>query len=239
MDTDWNQMIEEILWLVEMEERRVACGFGCKSEDFLWWKLWSARVPNMEEDSCHALWLCPAVREIWMQLAIGGILERFKGGPAIWSDRNRRIFEGRFDEPKEVVVRAETLLRDFLVCNGLYEFGKPKHVVSNHKWKAPEHGYIKLNVDIAIDDVLVFISIGVVARDDRGVVLGLVSRRMAGLFSPHVRECLAIREANVIDDIRYSCLQVGSGMVCYGSREGNSIAHFLARLALSNSRSCI
>ncbi|GMN34443.1 hypothetical protein TIFTF001_004691 [Ficus carica] len=135
---------------------------------------------------------------------------------------------------------------------------------------APKHECVKLNVDVAIDDALGFIGIGVVAKDDRGVVLGAVSRRMVGLFSPHVGECLVTREgaqlvlscgfskwivemdalnvyktvysfiqrsveANVIDDIRDSCLQVGSGSICYGSCKGNSIAHFLVRLALSNS----
>lgn len=42
-------------------------------------------------------------------------------------------------------------------------------------------------------------------------------------------------EANVIDDIHDSCLQIGSDSVCYESHEGNSITHFLTKLALSNS----
>ncbi|GMN55944.1 hypothetical protein TIFTF001_025066 [Ficus carica] len=87
---------------------------------------------------------------------------------AIWSNHNRRIFEGRFDEPTEIVDRAGRLLGDFLVCSGLDELVKPKQVVFKHKWKAPKHGCVKLNVDIAIDDALGFISNGVVARDDRG-----------------------------------------------------------------------
>ena len=41
----------------------------------------SPRCGDMKEDSCHALWLCPMVWEIWMQSAIGSILECFKGGP--------------------------------------------------------------------------------------------------------------------------------------------------------------
>ena len=64
------------------------------------------------------------------------------------------------------MVRAGRLLGDFLVCNGLDEIAKPKQVVSKHKWKAPEHGCVKLNVDIAIDDAIGFIGIGVVVRDD-------------------------------------------------------------------------
>ncbi|GMN52002.1 hypothetical protein TIFTF001_021147 [Ficus carica] len=57
-----------------------------------------------------------------------------------------------------------------------------------------EHGCVKLNVNVAIDDALGFICIGVVVGDDREVVLGAVSRQMVGLFSPHVGKCLAVRE---------------------------------------------
>ncbi|GMN62245.1 hypothetical protein TIFTF001_031327 [Ficus carica] len=157
------------------------------------------------------------------------------------SDRNRLIFEGRFDEPKEVVVRTGRLLGDFLICNGLDKIAKPKQVVSKHKWKVPKHGSVKLNVDAAIIDALGFIGECLAVRKGAWFVL---SRRFSkwivktdglnvykAVYSPIQRSV----EANVIDDIRDSCLQVGSGSVCYGSREGNSIAYFLARLAVSNS----
>lgn len=52
----------------------------------------------------------------------------------------------------------------------------------------------KINVDVEVDDALGFIGIGAAARDYRGVVLGALSRRMMGLFSPHVGEYLAGRE---------------------------------------------
>ena len=64
------------------------------------------------------------------------------------------------------------MLGDFFICNGLDKIAKPKQVVSKHKWKVPEYGSVKLNVDVAIIDALGFIGIGVVARDDRGVELG-------------------------------------------------------------------
>lgn len=46
-------------------------------------------------------------------------------------------------------------------------------------------------------------------------------------------------KANVIDDICDSLSYSGSGSVCYGSHEGNSVTHLLAKLALSLSNSCI
>lgn len=39
-------------------------------------------------------------------------------------------------------------------------------------------------------------------------------------------------EANVIDDISDACAHLGSGSVCYGSHEGNSVIYFLTRLTL-------
>ncbi|GMN55722.1 hypothetical protein TIFTF001_024841 [Ficus carica] len=114
------------------------------------------RCGHMEDDSCHALWMCPAVREIWMQLAIVGILERLKGRPV-----------------SALCLHAATHCHrdDFNVfCMILWaiwdEIANPKEVVSKHNWKAPKHGCVKLNVDVTIDDALGFIDIGVVARDD-------------------------------------------------------------------------
>ncbi|GMN52900.1 hypothetical protein TIFTF001_022038 [Ficus carica] len=182
-----------------------------------------------------------------LQLAIFGWIPHFD---MFWNDSKEVMLAlyacslrtGRWDSARGVIESDGRLLRDYLMCNG-------------------------------IDDAFGFVGVGVVVRDDKGSVLGVVSRHMFGLFSPHVGECLAVREgtwfalsrgysswivetdainvyrvvslvsspvqpsieANVIADIRDSCLQVRSGSVCYGSHKGNSIAHFLARLAISSS----
>ncbi|GMN48714.1 hypothetical protein TIFTF001_017883 [Ficus carica] len=39
-----------------------------------------------------------------------------------------------------------------------------------------------------------FIGLGLVARDENGVVLGAVARQMFGTFSPYFGECMAVRE---------------------------------------------
>lgn len=54
-------------------------------------------------------------------------------------------------------------------------------------------GCVKINVDVAIEEATGFVGIGVVVRDNCGMVLGAVLRRLAGNFSPHVGECLAVR----------------------------------------------
>lgn len=55
-------------------------------------------------------------------------------------------------------------------------------------------GIVKINVDAALNPVMEFIGVGKVARNDRGVVRRALSRRIFGSFSPHVGECLAVRE---------------------------------------------
>ena len=69
------------------------------------------------------------------------------------------------------------------MCNGIDGVLSPKQNVLKINWRASAHGCIKLNVDVAIDDALGFVGIGVVALDDQGSVLGAVSRHMSGLFS--------------------------------------------------------
>ncbi|GMN28758.1 hypothetical protein TIFTF001_041220 [Ficus carica] len=39
-----------------------------------------------------------------------------------------------------------------------------------------------------------FVGIGAVIRDAAGTVISCLSKRVAGLFSPHVAECIALRE---------------------------------------------
>ncbi|GMN59896.1 hypothetical protein TIFTF001_028983 [Ficus carica] len=80
------------------------------------------------------------------------------------------------------------------MCSGLDGVGKPKQVVYRHGWKVPLQECVKLDEDVAIDEALGFIGNGVVAREDCEVVLGAVSRRMAGSFSPCVGECMAVKE---------------------------------------------
>lgn len=39
-----------------------------------------------------------------------------------------------------------------------------------------------------------YLGVGVVARDGQGIVLGAASRHVFQSFSPHVGECLVVRE---------------------------------------------
>ncbi|GMN39722.1 hypothetical protein TIFTF001_008954 [Ficus carica] len=101
---------------------------------------------------------------------------------AFYGDRNKRVFEGRWDSAPGAIERIGKLLGDYLMCNGIDGVASPKQKVPKLNWREPTQGCIELNVDVAIDDALGFI--GVVVRDDKGSVLGAVSQCMSGLFSP-------------------------------------------------------
>ncbi|GMN45720.1 hypothetical protein TIFTF001_014908 [Ficus carica] len=218
------------------------------------------------EDTSHAFWYCVDAQEFWRNSALWPVLKKFPGGPfyvlclfvsAHWDDRGL----------------GWKILGDFLVCNGLDKPPEKKTLAPKVLWHAPSHDQIKINVDATVDSSLEYIDIGVVARDKDGVVMSFLTRRIFGKFSPHIGECLAVREgvclakflgldnwvvesdalntvsaiqnsvaeapkANIVEDIRDSLLTTRSGMVCYISRDGNKVAHLLAKYDISRSVYC-
>ncbi|GMN73854.1 hypothetical protein TIFTF001_053750 [Ficus carica] len=113
---------------------------------------------------------------------------------SIWLDKNRLVFENKAEGAKEVVARAGRILGDYLVCNGLDEMKCNRAKPNTVKWCPPTRGYVKINVDAAVNNDMEFIGIGVVARNEDGTVLAAAARRMFGRFSPHLGECMAVRE---------------------------------------------
>ncbi|GMN72217.1 hypothetical protein TIFTF001_055608 [Ficus carica] len=49
-------------------------------------------------------------------------------------------------------------------------------------------------LETAVDSSLEYIGIGEVARDEDGSIMSFLTRRIFGKFSPHIGECLAVRE---------------------------------------------
>lgn len=113
---------------------------------------------------------------------------------SIWLDRNSRVIEGMITKPEDVATRAGRLLGEFLSCNSLDGIIAPSTQPVNKRWQPPSCGIIKINVDVAVCEGTYFIGIGVVVRDDSGVVLGTMARRMIGSFTPHIAACMAVRE---------------------------------------------
>ena len=65
---------------------------------------------------------------------------------------------------------------------------------------------MKINVDAAVDNNMDFMGIGVVARDTNGMVLGAVSWRLFGRFSPHLANVLLLVRVLDLLSRRVICL---------------------------------
>lgn len=66
------------------------------------------------------------------------------------------------------------------------------------QWSAPPSGYVKINVDAAVVQGFQRVGIGVVARDDQGLVLHSQFSYVEGVYSAHVAEFLAAREGMIV-----------------------------------------
>ncbi|GMN52832.1 hypothetical protein TIFTF001_021965 [Ficus carica] len=144
------------------------------------------------------------VEMIWRTLAMCfGIVSKLRSDEMgvfftiiwrLWQRRNKWIFENKMMNANDIVAWAGKFLGDFLVCNELDNPLEKKTLAPKVLWQAPSHDQIKINVDAAVDSSLEYIGIGVVARDKDGAVMSFLSRRIFGKFSPHLGECLAVRE---------------------------------------------
>lgn len=59
---------------------------------------------------------------------------------------------------------------------------------------ATPEGMLKINVDASVLSFANYVGIGAVAQDHLGTVLAATSLHISGRFSPHIAECLAIKE---------------------------------------------
>lgn len=90
---------------------------------------------------------------------------------AIWSSRNKLVFENKVENAKEIVSWANRLLGDFLMSNELDEAKVPRVKPSPTLWCPPLSDSVKINVDVAVNQAMEYIGIGIVARDCNGTVL--------------------------------------------------------------------
>lgn len=66
------------------------------------------------------------------------------------------------------------------------------------QWSAPPSGYVKINVDAVVVQGFQRVEIGVVARDDQGLVLHSQFSYVEGVYSAHVAELLPAGEGMIV-----------------------------------------
>lgn len=94
----------------------------------------------------------------------------------------------------DLMVFHSQLLCDFQECRASEYVAFGLKPVKEGRRKPPHVGHLKVNVDAEVGTVKGFISVGAVVRDSGGLVVACLSKRLIGNFSPHVAECLALRE---------------------------------------------
>ena len=84
----------------------------------------------------------------------------------IWTARNKWLFEGRKDDPISLMVRAESIVEAFRNSRKpLENFQARKEDDKANQWCPPPKGWLKVNVDAAVDEKRQVAGLGVVVRD--------------------------------------------------------------------------
>ncbi|XP_042954734.1 uncharacterized protein LOC122291157 [Carya illinoinensis] len=182
-----------------------------------------------EETICHVPWSCPTASDVWAESKSG--LQKWicdeKDFFHVWSDmhtrlqksrdeefamilrglwtrRNIRVFEGKFDSPSRVIIGAISSLRSFQASRTkMYQTkGSNTKRRKDTKWKPPDEGVSKVNFDAAIDKAKNRLGLGIVARNHMGEVLfSLSASKMFGGTSEMAEAAILWRAIELVVEL--------------------------------------
>ncbi|XVF78361.1 hypothetical protein PTKIN_Ptkin14bG0125200 [Pterospermum kingtungense] len=90
--------------------------------------------------------------------------------------------------PTSIVNQAETLLKEYRVAQGQEE---PTKMLQIQGWKAPPEGFMKINFDGAVCSRESIRGVGIIIRDNQGVILGAYQSAIIEITDPLTIETLA------------------------------------------------
>ncbi|XP_050231744.1 uncharacterized protein LOC126680640 [Mercurialis annua] len=116
----------------------------------------------------------------------------------IWLNRNAAVWRQKLGTVDSIFHQACSQLAAWRVSR--ISAGSLKSAVQlqgdgRDRWKPPEEGWLKANVDAAVFSGNVGAGVGVVVRDWKGAVIQALQVRFQGCYSPRVAELIGIREA--------------------------------------------
>ncbi|KAH9663932.1 reverse transcriptase domain-containing protein [Citrus sinensis] len=244
----------EVIWATDLPE---------KVKIFIWraaqnllptvGNLWRRRVVKdyfcqrcncRGEDVFHALLECRAAKRLVVAVCW-----------AIWYSRNRLVFEGKDEDPKNSVARAIAMVESYRRIKVPNEQNSPGHSrISQLEWANPPKGCYKVNVDAAINVSNQKAGLGVVIRNSVGkvvaaaaeaVLFGIQSAQQAAVF-PIIIESdskevvdLSLKKKISKTEIEWKIAEIQANLenqnvssLSYVPRSCNSIAHSIAKIAL-------
>jgi ribonuclease HI/exonuclease III len=164
------------------------------------------------ESAGHVLWECPSSRDVWavcgrriQKSTITGmpfkeIMEWMMGrcnkqelelfaviAKRIWARRNQVLHGGEFINPNRISQEAEAALQQFQQCQ---EVNREQQAVVPDRWQPPLVGRYKVNWDVAVDNALQRIGVGVLVRDYQGLVHAALCKTIHSCYVPVVAEAI-------------------------------------------------
>lgn len=126
----------------------------------------------------------------------------------IWSARNKVVWERKIKTSEEVIFVARKMLIESQTVRSMFQPRQShKQIIHSKKWRPPQLGQYKMNVDGAVFDSLRTTSLGAVIRDAHGEILAVVSSKINGLRTPFMAELLAlVHSLKVLKNFLYSKL---------------------------------
>ncbi|GLT27362.1 hypothetical protein SLA2020_023680 [Shorea laevis] len=114
----------------------------------------------------------------------------------LWCCRNNVLWNSKNVEPKQIIDSAIFYLQDYrraLLSRGRGATSVQK--LSETKWKPPDEGMIKINVDGAVFEQQRMFGSGAVARNSVGEVLAAITSKGNGFLSAEESEACSLRKA--------------------------------------------
>ncbi|XP_042979954.1 uncharacterized protein LOC122310138 [Carya illinoinensis] len=189
----------------------------------------------------------------------------------IWLRMNLFIFEQKFYSPRELVLKTNEGLEDFISTHILLKENRPGGMRSRlcRRWKKSGTNEVIANWDATLDTKNRTMGMRIVIRDANGEVLASVCSKRPNVVHPTLAECLALWKAievckdlafskvilegdaeavikkvnnveedlswmgHIIEDVKIVVKGRKDWKVRFIPREGNNVAHLLAKHALT------
>ena len=114
----------------------------------------------------------------------------------IWNARNNLIWNGKFQQGVRLIQMAEESLTAWQIARREQSNNARDGVVNRvQKWRKPQVGWLKCNVDAAIFNQLGVIGLGCVIRDEYGSFVAAKSETRIGPLEPNLAEGMCCKEA--------------------------------------------